>query len=384
MKLVPNYSVLLFILLQPVLNEVQAQHIEASASRGPVLPIYPDFPESSGAWRWEAAYFPRSKDTTIWNRAYRFPSTGLKLSYLELGSQSLGEGIGLQYLFLLRKKIFKKLDFRWGLGLGGVYFTHPYDYLTNQENIATGSRLAFLVELNAGLLLDINEHLSCFTAFNMVHSSNGHTFLPNVGINVPATQIGLQYHFRRKDPVKTEIAANEWKKRWHFNGRLSLGVNEFGGATSPTNGPKHEIYLTSIYLSRRYSPRGLWQAGLDAYYNSGYRSYLISQEPAELDDSFGNASVLIFFIGHEYIYGHYGLVVQAGYYLHNPFWKYFVKKDDSAETGSLKAILPGKFGVQYYLHSPYNMPKRNLYIGAYIKSNVSQADFLETGIGFSF
>ena len=350
----------------------------------PLLKIYPDFPESSGAWRMEGSYFPPIKDSTIWNKAFNFPTTGVKMSFIDLGNPILGKAMSLQYMFLKTIRLHHRFDINWGIGLGMVYFTNPYDFLDNEENIASGSHWAFLPEVKAGITYHLDEHYSILSAFNLYHSSNGHTQLPNVGINVPALQLGIKYHWNKPNYSKEVSIDDKWNKKWQLNSRFSLGMNEFGGSTSPTNGPKQLIYLSSLYLSKRYSPKGRYQLGFDGYYNSGYRNYLISQEPEELNDRFIDASVLLVFIGHEYIYGHYGLVVQAGYYLHNPFLSYFIEKDKSADSGSLKAKVPGKFGVHYYIWNPYNEPKNNAYIGMYIKSNVTQADFLELGVGFQF
>ena len=49
-----------------------------------------------------------------------------------------------------------------------------------------------------------------------------------------------------------------------------------------------------------------------------------------------------------------------------------------------KRYIPGKFGVNYYLKSPWKPQGWNVYCGVYVKSNMGQADFLETAIGIDF
>jgi hypothetical protein len=367
-----------FLLILPSL--VKAQALEAGFETGPVLKIYPNFPSSSGASRYTLSYFPKQSDTTIWNTAYHRPLTGCKISYLDMGGDTLGKAIGAQYFFSQKKRLVKALSFNWGLGLGMVYFTNPYHYLDNPNNIANGSHLAFLVELNLGLHYQLNEHYGVLGSFVMLHSSNGHTTLPNVGTNIPGVKAGIRYQWKAEQLSKKGTVS--FNKNWHNSIRVSLGQNEFGRSTSPTNGPKQYIYLLSLHRSKRYSVKGQFLFGLEGYYNSGYRLYLKSQEIAELEDRFNNASALIAFVGHEYRYGHYGLMIQAGYNLHNPFLNYFIQHNQPKEK--LKAKLPGKFGVNYYFNNPFYTSGTNFYLGLYIKSNVSQADFLEAGVGMTF
>jgi hypothetical protein len=288
--------------------------------------------------------------------------------------------VGLQYLFSQQKPITSKLAFNWALGLGAVYFNKPYHYIDNPKNIANGSHLAFLVELNLGLRYQFTANYSLSGAFVMLHSSNGHTVLPNVGTNIPAYRLALCYQPSNNKSISRVLPT--WERTKEHNLRLSLGQNEFGRSTAPTNGPPQHIYLLSYQHSMRYSIKGRWYLGAEGYYNGGYRLYLKSQEIAELEDKFTNASALVVFVGHEYRYGHYGLLVQAGYNIHNPFLHYFIKENQPGEK--LKAHLPGKFGVNYYIKNPFIHHRTNFYIGAYIKSNVTQADFLETGAGILF
>jgi hypothetical protein len=46
--------------------------------------------------------------------------------------------------------------------------------------------------------------------------------------------------------------------------------------------------------------------------------------------------------------------------------------------------IPARLGFQYYAKDAFLSPKNNWFAGIYIKTNLGQADFLESGIGYQF
>ena len=64
-----------------------------------------------------------------------------------------------------------------------------------KENIAVGYKLGFLVSAQLGLEYKFDTRIKLITRFDFVHSSNGHTALPNVGINIPTFGAGINYTF---------------------------------------------------------------------------------------------------------------------------------------------------------------------------------------------
>jgi len=164
--------------------------------------------------------------------------------------------------------------------------------------------------------------------------------------------------------------------------RLAIGFNRFGSEVGPSNGPFYQIYLASFYLDKRVSGINNIQFGIDTYYNSGYRAYLESQQPTELEANFENSSVISIWVGNEFLIGRLGLIFQLGYNIYNPFLKYFVTLDESIKN--TKAYLPTRIGAQYYLKDNFHGARSNAFIGLYIKANMGQADFLELSLGVKF
>lgn len=379
-------TVLFFLSCQVGFSQIHS--IGFQAHYGNILKIYPTYPKTNRSLYYQLNIVTPADTSKIWQGLNNFPNTGITLGFIDMGNQSvLGNGYSLQYSHQKKYTLFPKLDYFFTAQLGGMYFDKPYNYIHNRENIAIGNHFGFWVNASLGISYAVASKWNLNLDFTFFHSSNAHTTLPNVGTNIPSIGIGVEYLFVEREKKKSIPNSQfDLSKKWYGVIRGGLGINEFGTSTSPTNGPKYFIYLASVYAERRYSPKASIQMGVDAYYNTGYRDYLASQEGLPLKDNFENASVLLLFVGHEYYYNRFGVVVQGGFNLHNPFLKFWTENKLEKESfmERVKKYVPGKFGVNCYLNNPYVKQGFNAFIGIYIKSNVGQADFLEVGSGIKF
>jgi hypothetical protein len=351
---------------------------------GYLLEIYPSYPKSTLNLGIDAAWTKQGDTSNIWGAIWKFPETGVAFSYVNFGNNdTLGSSIGLTYRIYLMQHFGKRWSISEGMDMGLAYYTKPFHYIENPGNIAIGARFSGLIRFSVLLRFEISKYWQAYTGFTFHHASNSHTGLPNVGINIPMLQFGAVYYLKKNDSFyEAPKPKFEFQKKIQFNFRLALGLNRFGSEVGPSNGPYYPIYLASIYLDKRVSAINNVQFGIDTYYNSGYRFYLESQQPPELEANFVNSSVISIWIGNEFLIGHLGLILQVGYNLYNPFLKYFVNLDES--INSIKAYVPGRIGAQYYLKDQFHGARKNAFIGIYIKSNMGQADFLEFSLGYKF
>lgn len=380
----PTFILLILLLKLSVQISAQNQSVIVGGQLGNVLKIYSDFPESSNGYGIDASWIRQGDTNNIWEGLYHYPETGVVLNYTNFGNNdTLGSSIGLVYRFQLIQMFGDRWSLTEGMDLGVAYYNKPFNLIENPGNIAVGNSLSALVRLNFSIRYRITNSWNIYTGFIFHHASNGHTSLPNVGINIPMVQLGAVYSLDKSQSFyKVDKPNFEYSKKIQFNMRFALGINRFGSEVGPSNGPYYPIYLTSLYLDKRVSGINKIQFGMDAYYNSGYREFLESQQPTELEANFVNSSVISIWIGNELLIGRAGIILQVGYNLYNPFLKYFIKQDESADQ--LKAYIPGRFGVQYYLKDHFHGARTNGFIGLYVKSNMGQADFLEFSIGVKF
>ena len=362
----------------------QNQNLILGGNVGKLLEIYSGYPKSTTNFGIDAAWTTQGDTSNIWEAMWNYPETGVALSYINFGnSDTLGSSIGLTYRFYLMQTLGRRWSIIEGMDMGVAYYTLPFNYIENPGNIAVGARFSGMIRLSVSFRFHISKLWQAYAGFTFHHASNSHTGLPNVGINIPMLQLGAVYYIKKDESFyKASKPEFNYNKKIQFNMRLALGLNRFGSEVGPSNGPYYQIYLASFYLDKRVSAINKVQFGMDTYYNSGYRQFLESQQPPELEANFVNSSVISIWVGNEFLIGRLGLIFQIGYNLYNPFLKYFVKLDESISPA--KAYIPTRIGAQYYLKDNFHGAKSNAFIGVYIKANMGQADFLEFSLGYKF
>ena len=148
--------------------------------------------------------------------------------------------------------------------------------------------------------------------------------------------------------------------------------------------PKYPVYLTTLYLSKRYSYKGNVHLGIFVNYYTGFHDYIINKRLFENENAQLKSIVGSIFLGHEYIIGRFGVVAQCGFNIYNPFVKeYYKLVNNNGFDAKLKVYNSNKLGFQYYILKN-DIKNNNLFIGIYIKSNSGQADVVEYSLGFTF
>jgi hypothetical protein len=94
-------------------------------------------------------------------------------------------------------------------------------------------------------------------------------------------------------------------------------------------------------------------------------------------------------VGHEFIFGKFGLVAQVGVYAYNPFFRELKKLEDtwSSTSEKLESIFSNRLGLNYYPFKKANTLcsiKNQFAMGIYIKTNLAQADLFEYAIMYTF
>ncbi len=351
---------------------------------GKLIESHPAFPDASfPAFGEEFRFGARLDGSKPWHKNYGYGDIGLSLSWGMPGNNDI---LG-HYLALIPELTFPLTENgRWSLtastGLGLSWFSESYDQVSNPENIMVGSPFSFCALAALNICYDIDEKFSIIARPALFHSSNAHSNLPNVGMNLPMLGLGIRY--RKPDGPLVPDTTVAYDDRIRFNTRLALAYNEHGGATGPADGPKYPIYLASFFLSKKLSMVNKVQAGIECWYNTGVYDYIISQDFYTENQQLKSMAVALM-LGHEFLVGHFSLVTQGGVYLHNPFYRDRLDRADiQGMKARLKTWFPARIGIQYYFFDETARDGKNVFFGVYIKSNLGQADFLDTGIGFNF
>lgn len=384
-------SLIKYLLLASILTTGKALsqrtsliEISQSALAGQVLNIYSNFPDRGLYYGSSFSY--RSLKSTPASEAFYRPKTGFCLSYGDLGNrQVLGYGIGLQYEMHWTQETNSGIYFTQTFRPGVTYNNRPFDVIDNPQNIVVGSHFSALMTLALGAGYSFSDQLHIGAEASIWHSSNGHTALPNVGMNAFLGSLSLVYRFSNDDNLENHGQSDpisSIKNSLSPIIGIGYGVNEGGTTTRPVNGGYYSKQLITLGVGYRIKNIHRISIALEGYYDDYYWLLNSTQEWQPASNRALGSTALMLMFGHEYIYNRLSLIINGGINLYNPTLGNQVGKIELATTGNtIKRYVPGRFAIRYYLRHPWKH-ENNWYVQAGIKSNFGQADFLEFGAGW--
>ena len=343
---------------------------------GSIVPNYLNFPKYGPRIGVAVSLLRQSTKVTPTNQYYNFPLLGIQAGFHRLGNPYVfGNELNLMPIIGLRTK---KGLFQWGIGAS--YFTKTN--LQSDLNKAIGSHLNWAFQWMYYRNINFTENSDLRIGFGYHHSSNGHTQLPNYGINSAVLSIGLIPEMR--SPPKTDRTTVSKQRNPFILARVGIGFHEFGGTTFPIGGPKKAVFTQSIAGGVTFKQHFRWYAGLGSRHYQHYAdSIRNSPQLQELNISPKN---YFFMMGVEYMIYHVGISIEGGINLYKPFYPHFAAEFEKVAgiKYTLKRIFPSRMGLRFYLINQAKQPKHNLFIAAHINANFGQADFSEASLGYVY
>ena len=344
-----------------------------------------DFPKRYPSALLELNLSKQSLGSENWHQYYGYPQVGLSIFTGYLGNQKeFGSPFGIVPTITLGALKKEKWDWKLTIGMGLTYFTQPFDSITNPHNILIGSSITNLSFARFWVNRTINKNISARLGFTVMHASNAHYQIPNVGMNIPNFSVGFSYSptdFSIIEKSKNKIS----NKRWYFNTRLGYGIHEFAETIKPVGTPKYKIYVFSPYMSKRVGNLGQIDIGASIKY---YESFYIKNIELELFPSFEKkyASVGSLMLGYEFLLNHFSLLAQGLLDVYNPF---YIAYDEYMTRGKnyrlfLETWTSSRLGLQYYFWDTETRKGPNTFVGLFVDANFGEADFVEFSLGFKF
>lgn len=149
---------------------------------------------TANPWMIEAELNWHLRSRHVWDYCYCFPRTGLAFSYVNFDlPEILGSAVAVYPYIEPAIRPEKRLNYSIRFGLGPAYVTKTYDETLNPDNLFFSSKLSFIVLLNISASFRCTDALSVRLAANYNHISNGGYAEPNLGMNFPSLNIGLEY-----------------------------------------------------------------------------------------------------------------------------------------------------------------------------------------------
>lgn len=367
-----------FVLKAQPLDKNNSFVWESAVNVGWIVRNSPEVPNNKAPFYISLNPSVQTRGKQEWHQVLGYPRVGCKLTVGNLGNNR-----ELGYLFGLTPNMtFNTSPKHWyspsvNLGLGIAYFNKPFDKNSNPWNLYIGSSITAMAEAGVQIQPKISDKVSLITGLRVIHCSNSHYQVPNLGLNVISAYVGLLIHSKPFINKPEPSVLNIPKSRIHLNFRSGIGIHELAKTVGPTGTPKYTIYVNDIYLSKLYGKVSNVHLGLEVKYYNSFYNYIVENDFYNKDRKF-SATVFTAFLAHELMVKRFGLVTQGGINLYNKFYGDYMNQFLS-ERGfqlELKKIFSTRLGVQYYLLDPKYCSRTNIFLGAYIKANFGQADFI--------
>ena len=316
----------------------------------------------------ELSLTKKFKGTRDWQIRRGYPEAGVGLFYLNYNNRNLyGEVFAI--VPHLRLRIITKERFTWSLraGMGFGYVTKPYQRVphNNLENETIGGNVNKFTPLQTDLRYIFKKHLEFQAGAHLIHVSNASFRRPNFGINIWGVQAGVRYFPVTNKPQRIERPLPQLKNRILVYAKGSIAFIE----KDMPDGGLNRVYNAGVFATKRYLGNNKVILGADYTYNSAMCASLKDNE-RNIGEENKYSSQSSVFLGNEFEFNRFGIVLQAGYYL--------TKIDQQTEKYYQK--IGGNF---YFYKSEKGILKEGIF-SLLLKAHTNRAELLELGLNFGF
>lgn len=350
----------------------QSTGIEINYQGGYNIPIHPRYPTiKAPAHGIELAVLHQAKVERLWAILHKRP----QIAYL-LGTQTLGNKAVLGHAFYavpsLNFRVFKVgyLEGQFRIGWGVAYMTKSFHSVFNPQNIVMGAKLNACATVRFLTRYAITSSWRVFLGMSVTHYSNGGFVKPNLGINIPALQVGVQYEWGNtivpNDSLRRHVLAGlaPFSKDIRPFLRVALGATEM----IASNGVKYPIYGVTIGVSRMLARTSKLRLAVDYLYNTAPRAFDQHKGLIELKHwQYARISILA---GHELLFGCWGLVSNLGVYLNAHRFQ--------------RNLLTAELGFNFYSRNYFKHQKWQFWLGCNVRTYGGEAEFVQVVLGFQW
>ncbi|WP_421920234.1 acyloxyacyl hydrolase [Marinifilum sp.] len=291
-----------------------------------------------------------------WSKLYNQPEIGLGFYHGSLGNKEVfGKTSALFPFIIFNLKDFRKGDLHLQTGFGLAYNKKHFHPSENYANVAIGSKFNAFFKLLLSGSYNLSKRLSAVIGVGFQHLSNGSVHVPNKGLNLLTTNMGLKYHFKSKEFNKNITVLNS-----KLNNELTMIWS--GGLKQASEIDDNNYFASS--LSTNYSfginAKQRLGCGVDLFYDeaSNRGDWNFAPE-TKFKDRFSQAIIL----SHDLVIQRISIITHIGIYT----W-YKTKPEKPLYT---------RLGLRYNL-------SKTIVANLSLKAHLGKADFIEWGIGYRF
>lgn len=349
--------------------------------RGHILPIYNNFPTSTGVNSIEGRFNIKLNGRKYWHQFFHYPEISINALYSDFGNKDvLGHSFAIYPTINRIKSLNENLKLTFNFGGGISYFDTPYNSITNPGNIVIGSRFTAIIVAGVRFQKQFGK-FALVAGGDFRHFSDGHYKVPNVGANTFFLSGGVKYYFSEPVEIKKyeEVA---FDSKLHYYAYAGFGMHEIEGTVLPQGGPKYPVYFTALGAKKRLSYKSRLLAELQYGYYTDYHDLIINGQLYN-DKINRRSSKVILLVGHELIFDHFTITVKAGANVYYPIRKKLVETK-FLENRVMDQYLSGECSLNYYLFDARSTKKGNPFIGYSIKTIGGKADYFAFKAGVLF
>ncbi len=319
-----------------------------------------------------------------WQKAFNYPKTGVSIYFTNYGNTTKGNSITI--LPFLEFHPDKKRVYDLKIAFGASYFDTYYNVNKNPENTAISSDITWT--LQSALYRDFTFNSTRKWRLGLVffHHSNGHTSLPNDGINTASLSVSTKLNLSKANAI---VDIPKTRKKEPKFGDFFMQMR-YGIGFHVLEKEKNEIKKATTYSVSGgifYKEIIKLKFGFNYRFYQHYYDYITENnlEPF-IDSPKINASAIGVHVGTEVLLGNIGLDWEGGINIYKPFYKthYLLDNPKLDIFYKLKQVFSARLGLKLYLFNHNIKPRHNFYIAAHINSNLSQADFSEINFGYTY
>lgn len=346
-----------------------------------------------------------------WARQLGYPKTGITLGITNFGnSEKLGKAYSV--LPFMEFGLFQKHTDKWNLlvGIGASYTDTRYHISNNPFNKGVSTKLNW--SFKSFFYYDAlrKKEVQWRVGLGYLHHSNGHSRLPNQGLNSFLLSLSSKFDFKKNTTKSALNSTNHTKTKTsqnYFTLRSGIGIN----VLSQVYNDKKEVYSIAISAGKILNKTfkfggGAYYRFYEKYYDyiKGNGALMEEQEPHFKDHPFKYATNFGVFGTAELLINHIGVEFDLGINFYKPFYKFdwqlsqgyvyttmvdgepkpAVVREELNSYYKLKRTVSSRLGLKYYVISTNKAPKHNVFLGAHINANLGQADFTELSLGYVY
>ncbi len=272
---------------------------------------------NSNPWGIEADLAWHLMRERIWKHCYCYPRTGFSLNYFNFNfPEVLGHSVALYPYIEPYIRPQKKLSISFRFGIGPAWVTKVYDPVSNPDNFFFSNHLSFIAMLNAAVNYRLSNRLTARVGVNYNHISNGGLKEPNVGMNFPTLNGGLDYSFtevnfprRTKDTMQVLYV----DKCWFDAYVLGIAKNAEKGEDE-----MYPVIGAGIYYNYLAGRIIALNAGMEWISDFSVKEKIRREyinDPAAAPDH-NRAAILV---GLDLLFGRFSFIHQWGIYYYEPY-----------------------------------------------------------------